>query len=304
MRTLPSLIRRDEIDILIDLAGHTGQSRLLVFARKPAPVQATWMGYINTTGMDAMDYIIADQYCVREGEDHLYTEHVVRLPDDFLCYRAPDFAPEVNPLPAGTNGYITFGSFNQLVKVTVEVVLAWAEVLKRVPDSKMLIVGRGLDDLSLRERFLERFAAAGIPEERLELMGGTTHPGLMARYHLVDIALDTFPYVGGTTTCEALWMGVPVVTFTGERFCSRHSSSHLINADLSELVAPDVNGYIDIACELAANMERLESYRFSLREQCATSPLCDADRFAANFTEAIYRMWKGRMGSDNGTATG
>ncbi len=298
------LIRQDEIDILIDLAGHTGQSRLLVFARKPAPVQATWMGYINTTGMDAMDYIIADQYCVREGEDHLYTEKAVRLPDDFLCYRAPDFAPDINPLPAMTNGYITFGSFNQLVKVTVDVVLAWAEVLKRVPDSRMLIVGRGFDDWSLRERFIERFATAGIAEDRLELLGGTTHPGLMARYHLIDIALDTFPYVGGTTTCEALWMGVPVITFAGERFCSRHSSSHLINAGLSELVASDVKGYIDLACELGADKQRLQTYRATLRGQCATSPLCDAERFAENFTKALYGMWKEQLGLGDGAGRG
>ncbi len=291
-RDVAGLVRRDEIDILIDLAGHTGQSRLLVFARRPAPVQATWMGYINTTGMDAMDFIIADHYCVEEREDHLYSERVVRLPDDFLCYRAPDFAPDVNSLPAKTNGYITFGSFNQLVKVSVDVVLAWAQVLKRVPGSRMLIVGRGFDDLSLRERFIERFVVAGIGEERLELMGGTTHPGLMARYHQMDIALDTFPYVGGTTTCEALWMGVPVITFTGNRFCSRHSSSHLINAGLRELVAEDVNGYIDIACELAQDLGRLETYRATLREQCARSPLCDAARFAEHFTEALYRMWQ------------
>lgn len=290
------LIRRDRIDILIDLAGHTGQNRLLVFARKPAPVQVTWMGYINTTGMDAMDYIIADRYCVKEDEDGLYSERVVRLPDDFLCYRAPDFAPDVNPLPAKKNGYVTFGSFNQLVKVTVDVVLAWSEVLRGVPDSKMLIVGRGFDDLSLRERFIERFAAAGISEERLVLMGGTSHPGLLHRYHLMDIALDTFPYVGGTTTCEALWMGVPVVTFSGERFCSRHSSSHLINAGLSELVAPDVRGYVDIARNLAADRDRLANYRLNLRKRCADSPLCDASRFAENFTNAMFDMWKERMG--------
>lgn len=290
------LAREDEIDILIDLAGHTGQHRLLAFARKPAPVQATWMGYINTTGMDAMDYIIADPNCVWEGEDHFYSEKVIRLPDDFLCYRAPDFAPPVKSLPAKENGYVTFGSFNQLVKSTAHVVLVWSEVLKRVPDSKMLMVGRGFNDLSLRERFLERFAAAGIEEDRLELMAGTTHPGLMERYNLVDISLDTFPYVGGTTTCESLWMGVPVVTFTGERFCSRHSSSHLKSAGLPELVAPDIEGYIDIAVKLAEDIDRVEAYRTSLRDQCAASPLCDAKRFAKNFTKAMRQMWKEKMG--------
>ncbi len=293
---LARLVKEDEIDILIDLAGHTGQSRLLAFARKPAPIQATWMGYIDTTGMQSMDYIIADHICIPEGEDHLYSEKIMRLSDDFLCYTAPDFSPKVSPLPATKNKYITFGSFNQLVKSTVEVVQVWAEVMKRTPDSRMLLVGRGFDDLSMRERFIERFAMAGITEDRLELLGGTTHLGLMERYSLMDIALDTFPYVGGTTTCEALWMGVPVVTFTGERFCSRHSASHLTNAGLTELVGNNIDDYITIASDLANDFDRLKNYRKTLRKQCSASPLCDAKKFAAEFSKAMRQMWQESIG--------
>lgn len=285
-------INDDKIDILIDLAGHTGQSRLMVFARKPAPVQATWMGYINTTGLKTMDFIIADRICIPKEQEHLYTEKVIHLPDDFLCYTAPDFAPKVAPLPAEQNGFVTFGSFNQLVKSTVEVVQAWAKILQAVKQSRLVMVGRGFDDLSMRERFFERFAMAGITENRLALLGNTNHPQLLERYQLIDIALDTFPYAGGTTTCEALWMGVPVITFTGERFCSRHSASHLIHAGLPELVANNIDEYIAKAIQLGTNPTRIKKYRKSLREQCRNSPLCDAKRFSEHFLNIANQMKK------------
>ena len=243
---LATRIRRDGIDILIDLDAHSGRERLLVFARKPAPLQVTWAGYVGTTGLAAMDYLLADRWHVPVGTESHYSENILRMPDGYVCYQPPIYAPQVSPLPAENNGFVTFGSFNQPTKTNRDVISLWANVLKRVTRSRLLLKYRGFDDAAIRDRVLRMFAIEGIEAERIEMQGKSPHPNLLAEYQRVDIGLDTFPYSGGLTTCEALWMGVPVVTLPGATFAGRHSLSHLSNVGLTETVTSSEQEYSDL----------------------------------------------------------
>ena len=304
--SLSDLIRSDAIDILIDLAGHTDKNRLLVFARKPAPVQATWIGYPGTTGMVAMDYLICDQYCVPAGSETHYQERILSLPDGLACYDPPAEAPAVGPLPAARSGRVTFGSFNNTSKITPQVVAVWAEILLRVPDARLVIKYGGFGDVGARERYTALFAAHGADASRLDLRGRTkTRLETLEQYNDLDLALDPFPYGGATTTCEALWMGVPVVTFPGVTFASRVSQSHVSNAGLSETIAQDRAHYVELAAELAQDVGRLGTLRAGLRDQMAASPLCDGPRMAKNFTAAMRQVWVDWCrNSSDGTASG
>jgi predicted O-linked N-acetylglucosamine transferase (SPINDLY family) len=295
-RELARVVLQDRIDILIDLAGHTGRNRLLMFARKPAPVQASWLGYINTTGLRTMDYLISDSVCIPEEAEHLYTEKIIRLPDDFVCYEPPPVAPPVNELPALKRGYVTFGGFNQVSKVSDSAMRVWADVMHRLPTARLVLGGKAFNDKSIIDYFLRKFTAVGLSADRLILLPKTSVEKYLARYHEVDISLDPFPCAGGATTCDSLWMGVPVVTFTGDRFAGRHSASHVHNAGLGEIVAEDVDGYVRIALELANDLERLATIRATLRDKMAQSPLCDPRRFADNFSKALRTMWSGEKG--------
>ena len=219
--SLAEQIRADRIDILFDLAGHTARNRMLVFARKPAPIQITWLGYVGTTGLEAIDYLLADRCEVpAEAEPH-YREKVLRLPHGYACFDPPADAPPVGPLPAISSGSLTFGSFNNPTKITPRVAATWAGILRRLPTSRLLLKYQGLNSTSARSHFEELFAAHGVGAERLELAGSSPQPELLSCYNGVDLALDPFPYSGGLTTCEALWMGVPVITCPGETFASR-----------------------------------------------------------------------------------
>ena len=235
---LAEQIRADSVDILFDLFGHTARSRLLVFARKPAPIQATWIGYVGTTGLAAMDYLIADRFQVAEGTEAHYREKILRLPDSYVCLDPPADAPAVGPLPAVRQGHVTFGSFNKPAKINPLVVQAWAAILRRVPRSRLVIRHQGFEAGSVRRRYESLFAGQGIESDRLELLGRATHADLLSEYQRIDLALDPFPYSGGLTTCEALWMGVPVITCPGETFASRHALSHLSNVGFPGTVAP------------------------------------------------------------------
>ena len=241
---LAAQIQRDEIDILFDLTGHTAHHRLLTFARKPAPIQAAWIGYPGTLAMGAIDYLIADRWQIPPESERFYTETVLRLPDAWICFQPSDDAPEVGPLPALNSGTVTFGSFNFLAKVTPQVVEAWAQILQRVPHSRLVMLYRGFDAQLARSRYRELFAARGIEQQRLELLGTFSHARLMQQYQSIDIALDPFPYSGGLTSCEALWMGVPVVTCPGETFTSRHTLSLLSTIGLTETIAGDREAYV------------------------------------------------------------
>jgi predicted O-linked N-acetylglucosamine transferase (SPINDLY family) len=272
----------DQIDILFDLCGHTAGNRLLAFARKPAPIQITWIGYEGTTGLGAMDYVLADHYTIPAGKETYYREQVLRMPNGYVCYDPPTNSPEAGPLPAAKNGYICFGSFNKPAKITPRVIEVWAKVLDRVPQSRLLLKYRGLGGESVRRRYLGMFTAFGVDPRRLEFAPPSNYAEYLAAYRQVDIALDPFPFGGGATTCEALWMGVPVVTCPGETFASRHSLSHLANVGLTETVAQDLDEYVELAVSLAGDLTRLATLRAGLRERMAASPLCDGKRFAAD----------------------
>ncbi len=287
------LVRLQEIDILVDLAGHTAENRLLVFARRPAPVQVTYCGYPNTTGLEAIDYRLTDEWADPPGRtEHLHTEELVRLPRGLLCYLPPAGAPEVGPVPARETGRVTFGSFNALPKVRPPAIAAWAEILRRVPDSRIMLKSKGLADPDGCRRIVELFSRHGIEEARVELAGSLpSHEHHLSLYGSIDIALDTFPYQGTATTCEALWMGVPVVVLAGATHVARVGVSLLGRVGLPYLVADTREAYIDRAVALAGDLERLAGLRSGLRRRMADSPLTDAGSFTRDLEEAYRRIW-------------
>ncbi len=289
---LADRIRADRIDILFDLAGHTAGNRLLTFARKPAPVQISWMGYVGTSGLGAMDYLLADPCEVPVPSETFYRESILRLSHGYVCYEPPDYAPPIVPPPASQQGFVTFGSFNNPVKITTEVVDAWAAILRRVVASRLILKYAGWDEPLVARHLITMFSKRGVAADRLELLGRSPHEALLRAYQRVDVALDTFPYNGGLTTCEALWMGVPVLTFPGETFASRHSLSHLSNVGLGEWIAEDVNDYVERAVVLSADIPRLADLRRTLRDRMAASPLCDGRRFAEDFSQLLRTVWR------------
>ena len=285
-------IQGDGIDVLIDLSGHTVHNRLPVFAWRPAPVQVTWLGYFGTTGVPGMDYILVDPWSVPEGEDDHFSEQVWRLPETRLCFAPPEHAVAVGPLPCAASGQITFGCFGNQAKVNDTVLDVWAAVLHAVPGSRLFLKARQFADAALRDRLLGRFARSGVAGERLILEGVSPRAAYLEAYNRVDIALDTFPFPGGTTTLEALWMGVPTIALRGERFLSRQAESILSNAGLREWLAADRDRYVDLAVKMSADTDALARLRAGLRAQLEHSPLMDAPRFAAHLEAALRSMWQ------------
>jgi predicted O-linked N-acetylglucosamine transferase (SPINDLY family) len=290
---LAEQIRRDQIDILVDLAGHTGDNRLLIFARKPAPIQATWLGYPNTTGLAAMDYRLTDALADPPGiSDALCSERLIRLPETAWCFEAPT---ENLPLAEKTQTAampITFGSFNNFSKITTPMLELWVELLRSTPGSRLVIKARALGCESTGRRVRQTMEALGVTSDRLELHGWRkSHEDHLASYRQINIALDTFPYHGTTTTCEALWMGVPVITLAGHTHISRVGVSLLTNMGLPELIAENSQDYIKIAVELSNNLPQLSHLHSTLRRRMQQSSLMDAPRFARNIEAAYRRMW-------------
>jgi protein O-GlcNAc transferase len=283
-------IAKDEVDILIDLSGHTGENRLSVLAHRPAAVQFSWLGYFDTTGMQSVDYLIADSMCVTPQMEPFFTEKVLRLPDDFVCFDPTIDAPEVSELPASSKGYITFGSQNQLAKVTDEVLDLWAMVLQQTPQSRLMFQAKAFNDPEVIRRYSDKFFQRGIESVRIDFIAGCTRQQILQNYCKVDIALDPFPCAGGTTTCESLWMGVPVVTLLGDRFGGRHSASHLSTVGLSQLIAQDPEQYLNIVRDLCADLPHLAKLRAGLQEQMKASPMCDGPRFAKNFEKLLFEI--------------
>ena len=284
----------DRIDILVDLAGHSAGNRLPLFALRPAPVQVTWLGYPGTTGLEAMDYRLTDALADPPGTtEHLHTEKLIRLPDCAWCFRPSEEAPPVAPPPAFHSGRVTFGSFNMLPKITAAMLEHWSAILRAVPGSRLLLKNRSLQDASARAFIRDTLAGFGIAAERIEMACYTTSPGEhLALYGSVDVALDTFPYHGTTTTCEALWMGVPVITLAGKTHVSRVGASLLGSIGLAELVAHDPPQYIRLATELALDPSRLAALRAGLRERMVRSPLRAGPRFARGVEHAYREMWR------------
>jgi protein O-GlcNAc transferase len=291
---LAERIRTDGIDILVDVAGHTPGNRLLMFARKPAPVQVTWLGYPNTTGLNAIDYRLVDAVTDPAGEaDAWASETLVRLEDGFLCYRGLRNAPEPTSPPCLKTGTVTFGSFNNPAKISGATFDAWAKLLRRLPEARLLLKARPFADAATRALFLAHLGARGIAEDRVELLswlpGAAEH---LALYHRVDIALDPFPYNGTTTTFEALWMGVPVITLRGHRHAGRVGASLLTQIRLTDLIANSPEEYIEIAVALAENLGRLDDLRCALRPRMAASTMCDERAFACKMEAAFRSMWQ------------
>ncbi len=284
-------IRADKIDILIDLAGHTAKNRLLALTKKPAPIQVAWAGYAGTTGISQIDYLISDRYSTPVDEDAFYEETIVRMPDGWLCYTPPDYAPVVGPLPSTQTGHITFASFCNPSKLNGEVIAVWSEILHAVSDAKLLIKYHNIDYPAFSARLTEAFKENGIDASRLILEGRAPHDQLLERYNAVDIALDPFPYSGGLTTYEALWMGVPVITVPGATFASRHTESHLATLGQTDFIARDKREYVKIATDLAHDPDRLRDLRSSLRDMMSQSPVCDTEKFALHFHSVLRDMW-------------
>jgi protein O-GlcNAc transferase len=336
-------IRADGIDILVDLSGHTGGNRLLVFARKPAPIQVSWIGYFNTTGMDTMDYFISDNVHIPPGHEGGFTEEIVRLPDAYIAYaprlniredkkeQEPDtsnhkifagydiqsvqegialfyqdflnklwglvglsrtsIAEAIKTVPVLRTGSITFGSFNYLAKLNDDVIILWAEILQKVPGSRLILKGAVFGSEKFCDEFRARCAVLGIDKDRLELRKWSTIKDLYSEYNDIDIALDPFPFNGGATTCDALWMGVPVVTLAGEHAVSRQSATYLTQIGMKELIAQTKEAYVEIVLGLVNDLDRLSSLRTNLRRRMLQSPLCDAPRFAKNLESAYREMW-------------
>jgi predicted O-linked N-acetylglucosamine transferase (SPINDLY family) len=291
---LDAQIRADGIDILIDLAGHTAGNRLTAFARQPAPVQITWLGYPATTGVSAIGHRLTDAFADPAPDaDAQGTEALVRLPGGFHCYVPTERAPDTVPSPSLTTGRVTFGSFNNLSKVNDAVIDVWGRVIAAVPDSRLLVKARPLADPDTRARYQARFAAAGIPAERLSLIAtAESWRDHMAQYGQVDVALDPFPYNGTTTTCDALWMGVPVIALRGDRHAGRVGVSLLSHVGLPELIADTLDDYVAKAAALAQALDRRAALRGDLRQRLAASSIGDPQRFTRTLEDAYRDLWR------------
>lgn len=289
---LARLIRDDGIDLLVDLSGHTGKSRLGMFALRPAPVQISWLGYFATTGLPAMDFVILDPYHAPEGAEAQFTEAIIRLPHNRFCYSPAAFAPEPSPPPFEQHGFVTFGSFNNSSKLNAGVLQAWAEILNAVPESRLILKWRTFADQAYCTRIRGFFVGQGIAAGRLEFRTMSVHRELLAEYADIDIALDPFPFSGGHTSCEALWMGVPVVTLPQERVVSRQTWSFLNNIGLPGLAAADRDGYIKLTVSLANSPDTLRDLRGSIRTRMQGSPLCDAPGFTRLLEAAYCKAWE------------
>ncbi|MEI7818082.1 MAG: tetratricopeptide repeat protein, partial [Desulfuromonadales bacterium] len=288
---LEQLIRMDCIDILVDLAGHTAFHRLGLFARCVAPVQVSWLGYFNTTGLRSIDYLISDSVTIPPSEDKYFTEQVIRLPDCRFCYQPMPNAPPVATTPVLLNGYITFGSFNAIHKITSEVIALWSRLLLVLPHSRIVLKSLTFKDEIIKNDFIKKFTYYGITANRIELRPRSSYSDMLNEYADIDIALDTFPYNGGATTCEALWMGVPVVTLECGTPISRQSKAFLYTIGYPEWVASNADEYVEKIQRLTRNVKDLQLIRAGLRKKMADSPLCDGLKFTRHLETAYRQMW-------------
>jgi predicted O-linked N-acetylglucosamine transferase (SPINDLY family) len=288
---LASRIRSDGIDILIDLSGHTGGSRLAVFAYRPAPVQLSWLGYYATTGLEYIDAVLLDQWHLHDEIDSQFIEPIISLPIGRWCYfPAIDPAPLITDPPSIANGFITFGSFNNTLKYNQEVYAVWAKILLAVPKSRLILKWRTFNDPEFRKFVLDQFHSHGIDASRIELQGPSFHIDMLSQYKDIDIALDPFPFSGGVTSCEALYMGVPVITWPQNRVVSRQTYAFLSSLGHPELATQDEQGYVQKATKLAGSPESLMQYRQALRETMLTSPLMQASQFTQSLEAALTEL--------------
>jgi protein O-GlcNAc transferase len=288
---LADAVHRDGIDILVDLAGHSGISRLGVFAQQPAPIQATWLGYLNTTGLTRMQYRISDAYCDPPGlSDRCHTESLVRLPRSQWCYRPLVQTETTGAAPVETNGHVTFGSFVQIAKLEAPMRALWARILRQVPNSRLVVAGTPAG--RARDELLAALAGHGIASSRVALLPFMPMRDYFRSFDTVDIALDTSPYSGGTTTCDALWMGVPVLSLPGTRPVSRSAASILASVGLGDWIASSSDDYVQRAVRFAGESATIAGLRRTLRERLRASPLMDEARFALDMEQALRGLWR------------
>jgi len=285
-------IYNDGIHILIDLSGHTAQNRLPIFAWKPAPVQISWLGYFASTGVAEIDYILGDPYVTPTEEANHFSEKIWQLPESYICFTEPEVDIDVVSLPALDKKKVTFGCFNKIARITDPVVRVWSEILHAVPTAVLFLKDKNFEVESIRESFYDRFKVNGIQKDRLILEGQSPRSKYLAAYNRVDIALSPFPYGGGTTSAEGLWMGVPVITMQGNHFLSHLGESIANNTGLSDWIAVDEEDYVAKAIAFSTDLEGLEKLRSRLRAQVLSRPLFDAERFANHFKNALRGMWK------------
>lgn len=292
--TAAQLIHADGVHILLDLSGHTSHNRLPVFARRPAPVQASWLGYFASTGLAEMDYLLADPVSVPESGRKQFSEKVWYLPETRMCFSPPlsDQELATTPLPALDNGFITFGCFQNLAKLNNRVLAIWGKIFQAIPQARIRIQTPLYSSPAIREQLQHRFVGSGIAPERVTFENPMSRKAYLEAHSQIDIILDTFPFPGGTTTCEALWMGVPTLTLAGNTMLARQGAGILSAAGLADWIADDENGYVAKAISYAADPARLSLLRAGLRKQVAASPLFDGPRFARNFEAALWGMWQ------------
>ncbi|WP_424811919.1 tetratricopeptide repeat protein [Roseococcus sp. YIM B11640] len=296
-RGLVDMLRAEEFDILIDLGGHGHGGRVRALRHRCAPVQIKWVGSQSaTTGVPNVDWMLTDRWETPAGFEAQYTERLLRLPDGYVCYLPPPHAPEVGPAPILARGHVTFGCFNNLAKVTPGLLACWERIMRALPDARLVLRTHALGDAPTRAAFEARAGEAGLPMDRVEMHSALPHGELLAAYGGIDISLDPFPYNGGLTVCESLWMGVPVLARIGEHFAGRHAFSHLSNVGLADWAEADEQGYVRQAIRRAADPAALAALRAGLRARVAASPLCDGPRFGAGLAEALRRAWSERPG--------
>jgi len=284
-------IHGKSLHVLVDLAGHTALNRLALFAWRPAPVQVSWLGYVGTTGLGAIDYLLADPVTLPVSQEPWYVEKIRRLPDTRFCFTAPADALPVAPLPALARGHVTFACFNNLSKLNDRVLALWHRVLAACPGSELKLMARQLSDPTVQHQMMDRLARLGFDPSRVGLSGSVPRTEYLRAYHGVDIALDPFPFTGGTTTAEALWMGVPVITLEGTRLVERQGVGLLSAAGLQEWIAKDEDAYVELAFRAASDLNRLAMLREGLRQKVEASPAFDGRIFAEHLTDALWAMW-------------
>ena len=293
------IIFDDDIDVLIDLSGHSARNRLRIFAYKPAPLQATWLGYFGSTGLKEMDFIIGDKIVTPQTDSYLYSEKIFQLPNCYLCYTLPNQDLTVSSLPAQKNGFITFGCFNKVERLTDNVIKVWSNLMTSVPNSRIYLKDRGYEQSSMRDRIRNKFCQYGISADRISMEGNSDYTEYLTRYYQVDVALSPFPYGGGTTTAEALWMGVPVLVMQGNFFLSRIGESIVKNCGLSNWSATNEDEYVNKGTKLTSDIEALAILRGKLRETITKSPLIDCKRFAKDFFSSLLKMNEYKMRNNN-----
>ena len=289
---LINLIRHDKINLLIDLSGHSAKSRLPIFINRPAPLQITWAGYLDTTGLKEIDYIIADPFVVDKTQECLFVERVWRLPEIWNSLSQPNYNIEVSTLPAIKNKFITFGSFNHLNKINNSVIKLWSRLLKKIPKSKLFLKHRSLNIDFYKNSIINKFYDCGVQKEQLILESSSPREDLLKTYSRIDISLDPFPYSGGTTNFESIWMGVPILVLKGKKFISKCGESINHNLEMSDWIAENNESFIFKATHICSDYKKLSDLRSNLRFKALNSPLFDTKKFAKNFHEALWKMWK------------